>query len=230
MLVYSCGRDYFEGEEESEEEFEVFVGYKDKDNGYQGFIGKVSREEYELLRDLAEKCSRSNVLSWEKLYALSEAKDFLARAYIKIFEYMKNSMLSTKERRKAEKVAKAIGKALESFDIYRDDAPQLDFMLSFCIIDASESNPEDEYRTGKFWEIYEDEECFPERSLDERIKAGITKYILVEADISAPISEWIELDGRRQMTEQMISEGEIEWVAEGSSKIENTTVATEIEW
>jgi len=299
----------------NENELEVFIGYESEKNEYQGFIGRLDIAQYELLKKLAEKCSRPDVLSIDKLEALSDAKDLLAQVYIKLYDYKEG--LSEDEGRKVENVVKAMGEALESFDIYRDDAPQLDFLLSLFIMDASESDPDRDYESGKFQELDEDEEklkvetprkgkkahskewikylasvktipvwdeslqpfpvyfrrlikpeearshlegfgkktrkrvaeilgiknrkdCkrvrreiekrFPQAGLEERIKAGDIKYIAVSEDFVDVIHEWFELGGRRQMAEQTMSEGEIEWIAEVDIKIEDTAIATEIEW
>lgn len=166
----------------------VFIGYKDEDEKYHGFLGLLEAKEYELLKTLAERFSSLDILSTDELKALSDIKNDLAEAQIKLHEleeeYFNNN--------KFKKISDALGKVIESFDTYREDAPHLDFILSFCIIDASESDFEDDYQSGKFWKVYEDdaEEIEMERPTKEK-KADKEEWINYLASVRA-VPVWTE--------------------------------------
>lgn len=134
----------------------VLIGYKDSESEYHGFQGFLEITEYKLLKRLAEKCAHSDILSIDELVDLSDVKDLLARAQIRLYEFEKG--FSEAKKQKLESITNALGAILGSFDVYRKDAPQLDFLLSFCWIDASGSDSEDDYASGKFWAVNEDEE------------------------------------------------------------------------
>lgn len=195
----------------------VLIGYKDDEGDYHGFLGTLKVKEYKLLRELAERSSSPSKLSVDELKTLSDAKDLLARAQIKLYEFEKE--LSETGKQKLEKVNKVLGKTLESFDVYHQDAPQLDFLLSFCLIDAQYSELEEkssEYESKNFQ--YVEEGSNGSLLLEESIDEGIIKHIAIPEDLVSTISEWIDLDGRRLANEASMSEDdegvretEIEW-------------------
>lgn len=134
----------------------VLIGYKDAEDEYHGYLGNLDISEYRLLKKLSEECASPNVLSIDKLKLLSDAKDLIAKTRINLYEIEKE--FSETEKQRLKKVNQSLGEALASFDIYRKDAPQLDFLFSFCGIDVSESDSDSDYASGKFWEVPEDEE------------------------------------------------------------------------
>lgn len=192
------------------------MGYQDEGGEYHGFEGSVDEAEYRLLRRLARRCVSPSILSIDELKALSDAKDLIAKAQIQLYD-SERQLLSEASKKKLEKLSKVLGMALESFDIYRKDAPQLDFLLSFCIIDmnSSEINQETGEKSENFQYVGED--VVP--GLKEPIESGAFKYIAVSKDFVDAIWEWDELDGRRLLDEASLATGDDEEVME-----------TEIEW
>lgn len=194
----------------------VLIGYQDEDGDYHGFLGSLEAEEYRLLKRLSKRCTRPGILSIDELKALSDAKDLLAKAQIQLYDYEKQ-LLSEVSKKKLERLSKVLGMALESFDVYRKDAPQLDFLLSFCIIDMNSSEINEE--TGEKSENFQlvNEEAVP--GLKEPIEDGAFKYIAVPRDFVDAFREWDELDGRRLLNEASSAMGDDEDIMQ-----------TEIEW
>jgi len=186
----------------------VFIGYKDENNGYEGFVGAVTDEEYELLKRLSERCNDPGLLSIEELKAISDIKDSIVKAWMKIHETSKeleseNQVLDTVER--------ALGQAIEAFDAYNVKAPQLAFLLVFCIIDAKYFQRDEGFDAISF----DYEEAF---ILELPIEDGAIKHIAMSEELTWAVEEWIDLDGRRLMDEAFFSEddedameSEFEW-------------------
>lgn len=195
---------------------DVLIGYQDEDDNYHGFFGSLEAEEYRLLKRLSKRCTRPGILSIDELKALSDAKDLLAKAQIQLYDYEKQ-LLSEVSKKKLERLSKVLGMALESFDVYRKDAPQLDFLLSFCIIDMNSSEINEE--TGEKSENFQlvNEEAVP--GLKEPIEDGAFKYIAVPRDFVDAFWGWDELDGRRLLNEASSAMGDDEDIMQ-----------TEIEW
>lgn len=190
---------------------QVFIGYKDEDNEYHGFLGTLEAEEYTLLKRLSERCTSPGILPIGELKALSDIKDGLVRAWIKLYETSKE--LPETEKQGLEKVEKALGQAIEAFDAYREKAPQLDLLLSFCTIDAEYSENEE---SENFEYIHTPDEEVP--LLKESIEYGAIEHITVSAELVNAIYEWIELDGRRLLHLASMMEDDKE------------AMKTEIEW
>lgn len=207
----------------------MLIGYKDENDEYHGFLGSVKKEEYRLLNRLSKNCTSPDILSIDELKGLSDIKDLLARAQIRLYESEKE--LSEDKKQKLDTVKKALGEALESFDVYRKDAAQLDILLSFCVVDAqySELNEKSgEYESKNFQDVDTSEEDVP--LLYESIEADYVKHIAISEDFVGVISDWIMLDGGRILNEAVISEddeealeSEIEWWSDNIDVFEDAT-------
>jgi len=204
---------------EEKEEKIVLIGYTDENDEYYGFLGSLKVPEYVLLKKLSEKCKSSSILSIDELETLSDIKNLIAKTQIKLFDYEKD--LSNSRKRKLEKVNQAIGNLLKSFDVFRDEAPQLDFILSFCIIDAEycEYSDENEYESKNFHYVNPDTP-----GIWESFEAGLIEYMAVSHELFGAIYEWIELDGRRIFDEAQNADTEAEW------KRERGAIDVEIDW
>jgi len=200
----------------------VFLSYKDEDDGYHGFLGSLEAEEYTILNRLSERCTSPGILSTDELMTLSDIKDLLAKTQIKLYEVEKE--LTEEASQKLEKVRNSLGMTLESFDAYREEAPQLDLLLSFCIIDAgySEIGETGEYESKNFIVLNPEEGVIP--GLDELIQSGDITHIAVSYELMSFIDEWIDLDGRRILSEAQIAEDEVGW------EIKRDSIGTEFEW
>jgi hypothetical protein len=203
---------------------EVLIGYRD-DGGYHGYFGTLKVREYELLRRLAERASGPGNLSEDELKALSDVKDLIIKAQIRLHEIPSSS----KERLyKYIEVREALGRSSDSFNTFDDEAAQLRFLLSFCILDAQylEWNDEtDNYESENFEYVDQAEEEVP--LLDESIEVGAIKHIAVSEGIVSTIYEWIALDGRRLLNEASMAEDdedmmetEIKWWRDNISYFE----------
>ena len=106
-------------------------------------------------------------------------------------------------------------------DVFRDEAPQLDFILSFCIIDAEycEYSDENEYESKNFHYVNPDTP-----GILESFEAGLIEYIAVSYGLVGSILEWIEFDGRRIFSGAQLSDTEAEW------KLEGGAIDVEIDW
>ena len=194
----------------------VLIGYKDEDDEYYGFLGSLEAEEYTILNRLSERCTSSGILSTDELKALSDVKDLLAKTQIKLYDVEKE--LTEEVNQKLENVRNSLGTALESFDIYREEAPQLDLLLSFCIIDAgySEIGESGEYESENFEYVNTaDEEVI---LFKEGIESGAVKHIALSEELLEVIGDWSEFDKRRVINEAQTSE------------LDENAMETEIEW
>ena len=189
---------------------EILVGYQNEEGEYIGFRGSLRASDYRLLNALAKKCTSPKILSLEQLNALSNTKDLIAKAQIRIYEA--ESILGGKKE--YSEIHNAVGKALESFDAYRKDAPQLDFLLSFLIADLDNSHFDEEKREQS--ENFKDINATGENAtvLSELIDQGVIKQILVPEDFVAAIAEWNELEGRTILDEASDATGDDEGVLE----------------
>lgn len=205
---------------------EVLIGYQDEDDEYHGYLGALKRSEYGLLKKLSEKCTSQNVLSIDKLKLLSDAKDHIAKARTELYEIEKE--FSKTEKQRLKEVKQLLGEALASFDTNNKDAPQLEFLLSFCIIDAfysEESEESGEYESKNFH--YMDTE---DPLLQENVESGAMEYIDVSEDFVNTIYDWIDCDGRRIINEASMAEewwdtleNEIKWWKEHIDYLDDRT-------
>jgi len=86
------------------------VGYKDEDGEYYGFLGSLKVAEYRLLKGVSERCASLGVLSIDESKVLSDAKDILAKGWIKLCEPEKE--FSEAGKQKLEKVRKILEERL----------------------------------------------------------------------------------------------------------------------
>ena len=61
-------------------------------------LGFLEATEYRLLKKLAEKCTYPGILSVDELKALSDVKDLLARAQIRLYEVEKELSEAGKQK------------------------------------------------------------------------------------------------------------------------------------
>lgn len=181
----------------------VFIGYWSKDEeDYLGFYGELEEDEYELLKKLAEESSSPECLSDEELIALSDIKDNIARALIKLYETEKT--LSEGVRNKLEIVEKVIGKALASFNVFRPDAPHLEFLFTFCVIDVLNAEYDEETDISKFTFL----DISPDSGFDFSMIAILPdlKIISINPALYDCLVDWMNFEGRRLMFEQIWEE------------------------
>lgn len=209
---------------------DVFIGYKDENDEPHGFYGILEKKEYGLLKSISEKFNSPGILSTDELQALSDVKDILAKAQIKLYDIGRD--LSESNKQKMEKISKVLGETLESFDVYRQDAPQLDFLLSFCIIDSHYvelDEDTDNYESNNLLyvspDFIDDDELIT--TIFESNVLSDASQLIVSEDMMNVISEWIDLDGRRYLIEASMTEDdeylieeEIEWWRDNMSWFE----------
>jgi hypothetical protein len=175
---------------------EVFIGTQDDDGNYQGYLGTLETIEYTLLTTLITQCARHDVLSIDDLKRLSDIKDLLAQAQITLYD-IENTLPETRKTQWAT-VNNALGETLDTFDQYRPDAPQLAFLLTFCILDAGYT--EDNEPRFQYMDTTEEDPAI----LDVSIEHGAIEYIEISDEFMNVIADWLALDGREIIELPMI--------------------------
>ncbi len=118
---------------------------------------------------------------------------------------------------------KILEETIESFDVFRENAPQLDFILSFCIIDSNWYAEIDEetglYRYPSFTYVnphFKNDES--RVNIYEANYLDLYEKLILSKDMLDVIVEWIDLDGGKHLNDAFMAEcGEY-------------TMETEIEW